>query len=222
MCQDKSKDSFIFYRSFKESLSELSDSDKLIVYEAISDYALDRIEPDLTGFPKALFSLIRPQLDANWKRFENGKKGAEYGKLGGAPIGNKNAKKNKAFYNRPQNNGKTTPNVNDNLNVNNIYIESSDSTNELSFENAWNLYQKKGNKKTSEQKWNKLSDSKKKFALANIPLYVESTPNKQFRKDFQVYLNQEVWNDELITYKQINQNEESANTSFKLHPSLRS
>ena len=102
------KDSFVFYRSFKESLSDLPDGDKLIMYEAISDYALDRSEPNLSGFPKALFSLIKPQLEANWKRFENGKKGGQYGDLGGAPKGNKNAKKAK----QPLNNGKTTPNVN--------------------------------------------------------------------------------------------------------------
>lgn len=96
--------SFIFYRSFKESLEDLSDSDKLIMYEAISDYALDRIEPNLTGFPSALFKLIRPQLDANWQRYENGKKGANHGNKGGAPKGNKNAAKEKQPKNNLKNN----------------------------------------------------------------------------------------------------------------------
>lgn len=104
------RESFIFYRSFKESLEGLDDSDKLIMYEAIAGYALDRTPPKLSGFPRALFSLIKPQLDANWKRYENGKKGGEHGYKGGAPIGNQNASK--------QNNPKTTPNVNDNVNDN--------------------------------------------------------------------------------------------------------
>lgn len=77
------RDTFIFYRSFKESMSDLSDADKLIMYEAITDYSLDMKEPELTGFPKALFSLIRPFLDANTQRWKNGCKG-------GAPKGNKN------------------------------------------------------------------------------------------------------------------------------------
>lgn len=82
--------SFIFYRSFKEALEEVGDADKLIIYEAICDYALDKKEPiNLTGYPKALFRLIKPQLDANWKRYEAGVKygglGAEYGKKGGRP-----------------------------------------------------------------------------------------------------------------------------------------
>ena len=80
------RDTFIFYRSFKESMGNLSDKDKLTMYEAIADYSLDMKEPDLEGFPKALFSLIRPILDANIQRWRNGHKG-------GAPMGNANAKK---------------------------------------------------------------------------------------------------------------------------------
>ena len=79
----RQRDTFIFYRSFKESMSDLSDADKLIMYEAITDYSLDMKDPELTGFPKALFSLIRPFLDANTQRWKNGCKG-------GAPKGNKN------------------------------------------------------------------------------------------------------------------------------------
>ena len=79
----RQRDTIIFYRSFKESMSDLSDADKLIMYEAITDYSLDMKEPELTGFPKALFSLIRPFLDANTQRWKNGCKG-------GAPKGNKN------------------------------------------------------------------------------------------------------------------------------------
>lgn len=119
------RDTFIFYRSFKESMSDLSDKDKLIMYEAISDYSLDLKEPKLTGFPKALFSLIRPILDANIQRWKNGRKG-------GAPIGNLNAKK------QPKNNQKTTekqPNKDKDVNkdkeynIKNVNIEDKSSNN---------------------------------------------------------------------------------------------
>jgi hypothetical protein len=40
----RQRDTFIFYRSFKESMSDLSDADKLIMYEAITDYSLDMKE----------------------------------------------------------------------------------------------------------------------------------------------------------------------------------
>ena len=80
------RDSFVFYRSFKDSISELSDKDKLLIYEAICDFSLDFKEPNLEGFPKALFKLMRPVLEANIQRWKNGCNG-------GAPKGNKNAEK---------------------------------------------------------------------------------------------------------------------------------
>lgn len=83
-------------------MSELSDTDKLIMYEAISDYSLDLKEPELIGFPKALFSLIRPILDANIQRWRNGNKG-------GAPKGNINNKgKKKLTESQPKVNQDTT------------------------------------------------------------------------------------------------------------------
>ena len=80
------RDSFVFYRSFKDSIAELSDKDKLLIYEAIADFSLDFKEPNLEGFPKALFKLMRPVLEANIQRWKNGCNG-------GAPKGNKNAEK---------------------------------------------------------------------------------------------------------------------------------
>ena len=86
------RDSFIFYGSFVEALDELPDDIQLQVYRALSHYAIYGEEPNLDGIAKAIFALIKPQIDANNKRyddyqrdFENGKKGAEYGKLGGRP-----------------------------------------------------------------------------------------------------------------------------------------
>lgn len=112
--QTKTRDSFILYRSFIESLEGLKNDEKLAVYEAISYYALDQKEPKLTGISKSIFTLIRPQLDANHKRYINGCKGAEHGKLGGRPK-NKNPK---ITPKKPQNNPKLTPNDNDNVNEN--------------------------------------------------------------------------------------------------------
>lgn len=102
---------------------------------------------------------------------------------------------------RKRNVNETLPKSNNNdnnVNNDNTIVESDDSTSELAFENIWELYGKKGNRKTSIQRWDRLSKAKKKLALANIPLYVKTTPDKQFRKGFEVYINQEVWNDEIV------------------------
>jgi hypothetical protein len=209
------RDGFVFYRSFKESLADLPDNDKLLMYEAISDYALDKTEPNLEGFPKALFRLIRPQLDANWRRYEagvdHGWKGAEHGKKGGRP------KKEKPSNNPVKTLSEPTK---DKDKEKDIYSESKDLPNEFSFENIWTLYGKKGNKKTSSKYWEDLSLKKKKLAISNIPLYVQATPEKRYRKDFEKYIKQEVWNDELSN-KEFKCNEkESKNTGVRLHPAL--
>ena len=107
------RESFVFYRSFFEAIEEVEAEHQLPIYRGIAMYALDKKEPELTGFAKVLWKLIKPQIDANWVRFENGCKGGEHGSKGGAPMGNKNAEKK-----QPQNNPKTTPNVNVNVNDN--------------------------------------------------------------------------------------------------------
>lgn len=70
---------------------------------------------------------------------------------------------------------------------------------EYTFERAWNLYEKKvGCKAKLEKKWNSMSQKDRKAAIEYIPLYVLSQPNKQYRKNFQTFLNQRGWEDELI------------------------
>lgn len=70
---------------------------------------------------------------------------------------------------------------------------------EYTFTNAWNLYQKKvGCKDKLEKKWNSMSLKDRKAATEFIPSYVLSTPDKTYRKNFQTFLNQRGWEDELI------------------------
>ena len=69
------RDSIIFYRSFYEAINELPPDVQAKVYSAIFEYSLNFNEVVLEGLPKTNYTLIKPQLDANNKRFENGKKG---------------------------------------------------------------------------------------------------------------------------------------------------
>lgn len=70
---------------------------------------------------------------------------------------------------------------------------------EYTFERAWNLYEKKvGCKAKLEKKWNSMSLKDRKAAIEYIPLYVISQPDKQYRKNFQTFLNQRGWEDEII------------------------
>lgn len=70
---------------------------------------------------------------------------------------------------------------------------------EYTFENAWNLYDKKvGNKADLKRRWNSLCKTDRKAATEYIPSYVLSQPDKKFRKNFQTFLNQRGWEDEII------------------------
>lgn len=106
------RDSFVFYRSFFDAISEAPDDVRLRTYEAIVLYALDGVQPDLQGWGKSIFSLVKPQIDANTQRYLNGCKG-------GAPVGNGNARKQqKNNQKQPNENDNENVNVNDNENVN--------------------------------------------------------------------------------------------------------
>lgn len=71
------KDSMVFYRSFYEALKGLPDSDRLAIYDAIFSYGLDLKEVELSGIPAVIWKLVKPNIEANIRRYENGKKGAE-------------------------------------------------------------------------------------------------------------------------------------------------
>ncbi len=101
------RDSFIFYRSFQEGINELSEVEQLIIYRSIASYALNRQEPELEGTTKLVWLLIKPQIDANWRRYNNGCRG-------GAPVGNTNAVK--TTKRQPKSTEKQT-NINKNHNL---------------------------------------------------------------------------------------------------------
>jgi len=79
---------------------------------------------------------------------------------------------------------------------NNINKETIDTC--LTFERFWEMYGKKGNRKTSEARFNKVSEANRVLIAKNLKAYITSTPDKQFRKDAQSWLNMECWNDEVM------------------------
>ena len=111
------RETFIFYRSFRDAFRALDKDVRLRMYEAVINYGLDLIEPHFEGIEKVLWTLVRPQLEANNKRFENGCKG-------GAPIGNQNARKqpkdNRETTKKQPRNNQKQPNNNNNNNENDI------------------------------------------------------------------------------------------------------
>ena len=79
------KDSFVFYRSFYEAAKHLDAENKAALLDAIIEFALNHKQSELPSTAAGMFCLIKPQLEANYRKAVNGNKGGKYGKLGGRP-----------------------------------------------------------------------------------------------------------------------------------------
>ena len=98
MIKKNEKRSFVMYDSFLEAAKHLNDAEFRECILRIRDYALEDIdEESQSPYVNIILAMAKPNLDSARRRYmtsvENGKKGAEFGKLGGAPKGNQNARK---------------------------------------------------------------------------------------------------------------------------------
>ena len=104
MATDK-RTGFTFYRSYYEQLQIITEPmQRLAMYDALADYALNHIKPDLENgnyneLQKMFWTGVLPLLDKSWQLFDNGTHG-------GAPKGNTNASKGKTTKKRPKDNQK--------------------------------------------------------------------------------------------------------------------
>ena len=123
------RESFVFYRSFFESIRDLPRDIQGEVLTAIIEYGL---YGETTENPKpiagAILKLVIPQIEANNKRYNNGKKG-------GRPTKNKTEQEPK----QNQNETKPKPNVNVNDNNKNIIKHTIHIDNNILFEQIKNL-----------------------------------------------------------------------------------
>ena len=116
------RDSFVFYRSFYDAIKDLPRDVQGEIYTAIMEYSLYGKETEnLKPIARSVFTLMKPQIDVNNKRFENGKKGGRP-KSRNEPDGNQEETKEKPSNNQSET--KSKPNVNDNVNAN----ENKDNT----------------------------------------------------------------------------------------------
>lgn len=84
---------FTFYESFSRAIKRIrKQADRCAAYDAITDYALYGIEPDLDKLPDAAaiaFELSKPNLDASRKKARNGKIGGSKPEANGKQTGSK-------------------------------------------------------------------------------------------------------------------------------------
>ena len=106
-------ESMVFYKSFYDAICGLDRELQAEIYDAVIYYGIYGEVKELSPMASSIFILIKPQIDANNRRKENGKKGAEYGKMGGRPKKENPTETPK----KPQENPIETPNVKVNVKV---------------------------------------------------------------------------------------------------------
>jgi hypothetical protein len=88
----------------------------------------------------------------------------------------------------------------------------SEIENEICFDDFWNTYGKKVDKKKVQAKWKRLTDKERSDIIEHVPKYVKATPDVNYRKNPLTYLNSETWNDEFLP------TQKEAGSEWKLNP----
>ena len=79
---------------------------------------------------------------------------------------------------------------------NQLTTNKNDKNNkEILFNDFWKLYDKQVDRKKCLDKFLKLKDEEIKLIFENLPHYIRSTPDKQFRKNPATWINNKCWND---------------------------
>ena len=193
---------FTFYRSFREAIKCLPDEDRLKVYDAIADYALDEEEPDITGAAMAVFLMARPTLDNSRKKAESGSTGGTNG------TGDSKQRTSTSQANRKQTASTTQANDKQTASKKEIEIEIekditpySPPKGDAEFEEFWALYPKKVGKIAAKKAFQK---ARKTTSLETLLTAVRvqkcgsrwSKDNGDFIPNPATWLNQGRWEDE--------------------------
>ena len=183
--EEEKKDSFVFFRSFYEGILNLPKENQTEILIAICEYSLNnKIPDDLSPVAKAMFTVIKPNIDNASKRY---RASVENGKKGGRPRKNENLEKPNNNLEKPNNNlekpnnnlteTQSKPNqnlnvdVDDNYNVNNNYnINNNTNTNVKNIKHKYGEYKKV---KLTDQEYNKLLTDYGSSNLQTIIKYLD-------------------------------------------------
>lgn len=192
----KIRKSFILHHDSLNVLDDLTNEQAGLLFKAIKAYHLS---DDLTldVLTNIAMSPFRNQFDRDAEKYEK--------------LCEKNRLIAESRYNTKSTSGrsgkKKSPQLtkstdNDSKSKNDSKNDSdSDSKKEVTnnrFAEFWDLYGKKVDRPKCEKKFSKLTKPEIELLFANLPAYIKSKPEKQYRKDPIRWLNNECWNDEII------------------------
>lgn len=200
--------SIILYLDSAVAIDYLTDEQAGILFKAVLRYGRNgqMLESSDTALT-ALFTMLCTQIDRDHKKYEercernvtNAKKRYEKQHQDEQPPAiacDRMPPHPNACHNDNNSDNETeTDNKTDNDDDNaNALIISEGSGADFSFEAVWEMYGKPvGNVDVLKEKWNSLSAKNRDSILAYIPLYVASTPEVRYRKNFENFLSERYW-----------------------------
>lgn len=174
------RDSTIFYRSFFEAIKELQPEHQSEIYNAIFEYSLNFNEVKLSGISKTVFTLIKPQIDANIKRFNSGKQ----------PKTKQTESKEEAKPKRNTSKSEANNNNNDNNN------DNPNKNENILFESFWGLYPVKVAKAKCKTKFESLPEVTQQKIISILPAYIAYKPFETYNHpNPETFLNQKRYED---------------------------
>ncbi len=135
----------VVYSSYYESFKHLADEDFSKCIKMVFEYGLYGIEPQEDGIVRAMFTLVKPQIDCNNQRWLNSLKTKKHSEAGEGDKGKEQANskqastkrsaKSKRAVSKPETNVYVYDNDNENENVN-VNVNENEDVNENAYENA--------------------------------------------------------------------------------------
>jgi len=181
--------SFVLHKDSLGILPDLTDDQAGKLFKAIYAYQIDE-EISLDQIIKMVFLPFKNQFARDDSKYlETCERRAVAGSLGGKQkVANASKCKQKVA------------NVADSVSKSKSKSKS-DSKKEVTndrFAEFWDLYGKKTDSSKCKAKFSKLTKADIELLFDQLPLYIKSTPDKQYRKNPITWLNGKCWNDEII------------------------
>lgn len=183
--------SFVLHKDSLDILPDLTDDQAGKLFKAIHAYQIDE-ETKLDQITKMVFLPFKNQFIRDDEKYlETCERRAIAGSKGGKQkVANASNCKQKVA------------NVADSVSKNKSDSKSvNDSKSKVTsrFAEFWDLYGKKVDRPKCENKFSKLSETEIDLLFTNLPAYIKSKPDKQYRKDPIRWLTGNCWNDEIIS-----------------------
>lgn len=201
---------FMLFTDQKEAICCLDDAEAGTLFKALYRYAADGQQPEFkVRALMSLFCMIRAQIDRSQSTYEKRCKANRANALKRQVV--KLSQDKTTVTQRLQsqatvsdgvllsdkNKDKSKKSINEEASASVINTKASNE--EYSFDTIWQMYGKPvGNVVTLREKWNRLPDADKANIIQYVPQYVASRSDVQFRKNFDNFLTQRIWETEPI------------------------